>query len=279
MQPGITVLALLCIGVAGTYSDAGQGEKAAGAKFGGLLNPLDSQTRLPGALSEISGLALVGNSSVYAHGDEAATIFELDFQSGKILRTFSLGRPPAIGDFEAIAVRENEVMLITSAGVIHKAALVPRRRSLEFKTLDLRLGRECEIEGFAPAEAGNGFYAACKKSKGRLVIYKWSPEGGAEKAISLKLKGAVPNPGEFRVTEIVNDRKSGTLLVLDSAAGAILEVSKSGKSAGYWKLGGAHPQAEGMALLPDGRIIVADEASQGEGSIGSGRLTLYPPRR
>ncbi len=280
MQPEFRALAIIVAAAVAAHAGAAHGKKRAHADgFGQTLHQAAAPKRLVGALSEISGLAPATPTSVYAHNDEAATIFELDLRSGKILRTFSFGRPAVIGDFEAIAAHDGALSLITSAGVIYEAKPGPRRRTLSFNTVDTGLGGACEIEGFAPAKAGDAFFVACKSSKRRLVVYKWTPQGGAAKAIDLKLDGIVPNPDEFRATDIVNDHKSGTLLILDSSAGAILEVSMTGESAGYWRLGGKHPQAEGLALLADGRLLVADEGKTGRGSIGAGVLTLYPPRR
>lgn len=242
------------------------------------LQPLAAGSPLGGALAEISGLAPAGASSVYAHNDEQATIFELDVRTGTILGSVSLGRPPVIGDFEAIVAQDGAVSLITSKGVIYEATIEPRRRSLRYRATDTGLGRECEIEGFAPVGASGNYFIACKQAGRRLVVYAWSRESGAGKVINLKLGGAVPNPDDFRASDIVHDRKRNSLLVLDSAAGAILEISLTGEFVAYWRLGGLHRQAEGLALLADGGLVVADEGKIGKGALTSAALTLYPPR-
>jgi len=250
-----------------------------GEKFSQTMYPLAEQTRLAGALSEVSGLAPAGKASVYAHNDEQGAVFELDVLSGKTLRTLTLGRPAAIDDFEAIAAKDGALSLITSKGIVYEAMLDGRRSALRYRTIDTGVGSACEIEGFARADARDGYFIACKKSGRRLVVYKWSRKAGARRVIDLPLKRVVPNPDEFRASDIVADPAAGTLLVLDSSAGAILEVSLNGEGVDYWRLGGKHPQAEGLTLLGDGKIVVADEGKTGQGSIGGGALTLYPPRR
>lgn len=280
MQPAREFLAVFApVAIAAFAAAAVSTALAAAGDFSRTLHPAAAQKSLPVSLAEISGLALAGPTSVYAHNDESATIFELDIKSSKILRTFSLGRPPVIGDFEAIAAQDGALSIITSAGVIYEARVDPRRRSQSFSSRATGLGHACEVEGFAPNEAGDGFLIACKQAKRRLVVYEWSPDAGATKIINLKLEGVVPNPREFRAADVVFDHSTGTLLVIDSSAGAILEVSMKGEGVGYWRLGGKHPQAEGLALLADGRLLVADEGSVGKGSIAAGVLTLYPPRR
>jgi uncharacterized protein YjiK len=264
-------------GFAGAAAALAFSAGAAASEPSSILQPLGPARPLDGALVEISGLAPAGGASVYAHTDEAAAIFELDIATGTIVRKFSLGRPAAIGDFEAIVVRGETLALATSDGRILEARLDPRRRALDFRVADTGLGRTCEIEGVAPARADGAYYLACKRAKARLVVYEWSAKDGARKIIDRPLKGLVPNPKDFRAADIVVDRERQTLLVLDPA-GAILEVALSGGSSRYWTLGGDHRQAEGLALLADGRLIVADEGKIGKGRVGKAALTLYPPR-
>ncbi|NWG92769.1 MAG: SdiA-regulated domain-containing protein [Parvularculaceae bacterium] len=249
------------------------------ADVSATLRPEGPPQRLAGALAEISGLAPAGGTHVYAHTDEEAKVFELDVRSGDVVRTFSLGRPAAVGDFEAVVARGGVIALVTSKGVIHEAALSGGARPLAFSAVDTGAGRDCEIEGLAPNPARDGYFLACKRKGRRLVVREWSRKDGLAPAIDMELQGAVPNPKAFRAADIVADQATRSLLVLDSAAGAILEVSLDGEKRGYWRLGGDHPQAEGLALLEDGRLLVADEGKIGEGSLGAGKLTLYPPRR
>jgi uncharacterized protein YjiK len=252
---------------------------ASAAAFSATLEPISPPRALPGALAEISGLAPAGTGRVYAHTDEEARVFEIDVATGAIVDAFTLGRPAAAGDFEAIAARGGTIALISSKGVIHEAALSPGARSLSFRAFDAGTGKSCEIESLAP-DADEGYFLACKRAKNRrLVIYRWSRDGALSKAIDMKLDGAAPNPKDFRAADIIADERTGSLLVLDSAAGAILEISLSGERRGYWRLGGDHAQAEGLALLEDGRLLVAEEGNPGKGSLGKATLTLYPPRR
>jgi len=253
-------------------------EHALGEKFSRSLQPAAAPVRLAGSLAEVSGLAPASTNSVYALGDEQALIFELDARSGKVLRKISFGRPPLVGDFEAIAVRNGHVALITSAGVIYEATLDPRRRALDYRTLDTGLGANCEIEAFAPGRTHDAYFIACKRLDARLIVYEWSPGAGAKTIIDRKLGKLVPNPKDFKATDMVADDRAGSLLILDASAGALLEVSMTGEKLSYWRLGGNHPQAEGLALLSDGALLVADEGKIGKGTITGGALTRYPPR-
>ena len=251
----------------------------AGARnFSATLKPAARLT-LDGALVEISGLAPAGPGRVYTHTDESATVYELDVGSGAIVSTYSLGRPAAAGDFEAIAFKDGVLALVTSSGVIYESGLEPGKRSLAFRAIDTGLGTVCEIEGFAPGKARGGYFLVCKHMENRLVVYEWSRDRGAVRVIDRILRGAVPRPRDFRATDLAVDTARGAFLILDSGAGAILEVSLEGGETRYWRLGGDHRQAEGLALLDDGRLLVADEGKIGEGRIAAAALTLYGPRR
>ena len=81
------------------------------------------QWRLPDRLNEISGLALTSNGRLFAVGDEVAIIYELDYDRGRIVKRFALGKPVVKGDFEGIAVVDDLIYLTTSAGRVYIAAV------------------------------------------------------------------------------------------------------------------------------------------------------------
>lgn len=274
-MPGETaaLCGLLCAAL--TFSSGA----AAEAPLVKVLRPAAAPIRLSGELAEVSGLAPASETSVYAHNDEQATIYEVDIGTGAVLRNHALGRPPPLGDFEALATVGDKAVLITSKGIIHEARLTARDRPLGYRSIDTKLDKACEVEGLSHAGDGETYFIACKHSGRRLVLRRWSEREGASRAIDVKLRDAVPNPKEFRATDLVRDPRSGTLLVLDSAAGAVLEITAQGEKVGYWRLGGDHPQAEGLALMNDGTLIVADEGRIGDGALTTGTLTIYPPRR
>lgn len=263
--------------VIGLVSGADAAKPAAG-EFDKKLLPVSSALRLDSALTEISGLAPDGEGRVYAHNDELGTVYVLDIETGKILRRMTLGRPAVTGDFEAIVADGDAVALITSKGLIYEARLPARGEVMTYEVIDTKVGRECEIEGFAPADDAKSYFITCKNAKSRFVVYNWSKNGGARKVIDLKLAGVVPNPKEFCTADIVIDRETGAFLALDSEKGAILEVSADGKLVDYWRLAGDHPQAEGLAIMPDGGLLVADETKRRDGPASGGLLTRYPAR-
>jgi len=250
----------------------------AGKDFSRRLNPISQEIKLDPALTEISGLADAGGGRVLAHDDERAVVYDLDLRAGRVLRKVAYGAPPVAGDFEAIVAQDGEVSLMTSAGVIYRARADADRMVKNPEIVDMAMGAICETESLAADGAGN-FYLACKEAERRLVVYQWSAANGLRALFRKKLESLAPNPKSFRATDMVYDRATDTLLVLDAGAGALLEVTLSGERAGYWRLGGRHQQAEGLALLSTGELVVADEGKKGKGFSAHGYLTIYPPRR
>ncbi len=70
------------------------------------------------------------------------------------------------------------------------------------------------------------------------------------------------------------DPRTGTLVLVAAREEAIVELSPEGRVLSAFELSkDRHPQAEGIAFGPDGRLYVSDE---GEGH--RARLTVYAPR-
>ena len=61
------------------------------------------QWDLPKSLREVSGLAFTADGRLFAHDDERAIVYQLDYSDGAVVKRFALGDPPDEDDFEAIA--------------------------------------------------------------------------------------------------------------------------------------------------------------------------------
>lgn len=237
-------------------------------------------------LAEISGLAPASATTVFAHNDEYAIIHELDIATGAIVRSFALGKPTIAGDFEAIGVAGQYVYLITSDGKLYEAPIKKHRERARFTVYDTGLADVCEIEGMAVDPHAEVFLLLCKnaaldKKNNRLTIYRWTIANRLEEQkpwLQIPLAEVIPEGSKrknFKASELQRDPKTGNLLILDANAGAILEITAQGGPVAYRALAPhTHSQAEGLALMPGGAIIVGDE-SRGN---ARGRLTVYRPK-
>lgn len=266
--------------------------RAAGLSFalflsacGGQEEEREASYNLPSELTEVSGLAAAGPGSVFTHDDEFAIVYEFRLRDGHILRTFALGQPTIEGDFEGIATANGLVFLVTSDGLIYSAAPGRNGKRVPYHVYDSGVGPRCEVEGLSQAPAAGELLLLCKRLRNdpgdtRLEIYRWRI--GADRAeqrpfLSLPLEAilAENERAEFRPSGIEWDPAKGQLVVVSARNRVVLYLDPSGKLVERKRLSGErHPKTEGIAILPDGTLVLADEGNRTR----EGRLTAYKPK-
>lgn len=246
-----------------------------------LEAPPAQHWRLPKALKEISGLAMNSSGALFAHNDEAAIIFQIDWTEGRFIKTFSFGNPTAKGDFEGLAIIGDRFFLITSMGFIYEAREGANGARKIFNIYDSGLKKKCEVEGLASDPVTGKLFILCKKGynknlKGKLSIFSWDIEQRGKSGspfISIELK----NP---TLPKFIQEMEPTSLEVLPGGSGflvaslknqALLEISILGEIKGWKQLiKKQHPQTEGITISPKGDLIISDEGSPG-------RLAIYAP--
>lgn len=250
--------------------------------------PLDSESlqqwKLPKALKEISGLALTSDDRLFAVGDEAAIVYELDYREGKIIKAFTLGEPAVRGDFEGIAHLESRFYLVTSDGLLYAADEGNKGDNVQFELYNTGLGKRCEIEGLAQDRRANTLLLVCKTSRARipgagLSIFAWSPaikDFLAEPEIAIPERDIAKSLNKKRVNPsgIAVDPESANLYVIAARQRAIIEMKPNGElvDAIILPLKRRHRQAEGIEISSDGKLLIADEGGDKEA-----RLSVYSP--
>ena len=241
-----------------------------------------TQWRLPDRLNELSGLALTRDGRLLTVTDESAIVYELDFQSGRLVKAFAFGNPVVKGDFEGIAVVDDLVYLVTSAGRIYIAAEGADGQRVTFDNYDTELGNLCEIEGLTRSENNSRLYILCKNVRKNsqiknLMIFAWSVEDREllvdeslslpESAIRKKLRVDRLSPSGLTI-----DRNSGNFVVIAARQRALIEISRDGRlvDARNLTLTTRHRQAEGIELTTNGKLLIADE-----GGTHKARLAVY----
>jgi uncharacterized protein YjiK len=229
----------------------------------------DDRWKLPKALNEISGLA-IDHGRLYAHGDEEAVVYQLDPASHRVVSRFALGRPAVRGDFEAITIVEGRVFLTTSDGELFVAPLGEDGASVPYQRYVTGIGRNCEVEGLAWDPGQRTLLFGCKTPRvsaleGRLTVFAWSPTRRAAPTLRLSIpRSQVTGLGREAVypSELMRDAATGHLLLLAARAHAIIELSPAGEVLAVAPIERAwHRQAEGLAIAPDGALLVADEGA------------------
>ncbi len=238
--------------------------------------------QLARGLTEISGLAVASDHSVYAHNDEHGIVYEVALSSGEIISAFALGEPTTRADFEGIAVFDGRIYLVTSSGLVYEAIIGAHRDRVRYNIFDTGAGEFCEIEGIAQGPEPAEFLLICKTArqtalKGRLVIFKWSLVDRLPVVApwtSIPLSGLLTGKERenFRPSAIEWRRQNSSLVVLSARNQLLLNLRQDGTILSKKSLPrAAHPQAEGVAIMPSGELVIADEGTMRT----AGALTVY----
>jgi hypothetical protein len=243
-----------------------------------LAAPPADRWELPKALQEISGLAVDSAGRIFAHDDEQGIIYQLDPATHRVVKRFSFGLPAVRGDFEAMAVVGRQVILTTSDGVLYAGREGRDGESVPYVTQATGVGRECEVEGMVYEAAGRGLLFACKTPRvralvGHVAVLRWSLDrkaldprprifvGLSEITRGLKAQG-------FHPSELVRVPGNGHYLLLSGRQHAIAEITPAGKVVAVAHLRRRdHRQAEGLALAPDGSLLISDEGAGQRGTV------------
>ena len=238
------------------------------------------QWKLPKRLREISGLALTPDERLLAVADEKAVVYELDYQEGKIIKSFTLGDPAVRGDFEGIAVLNDKVWLMTSDGWLFAAKEGPDGGSVRYQKYDTGRGRYCELEGLAQDRVAKTLLLACKETKSKqdeLLISEWSVSNNSiehvrDVAVPVSLITGIIDKKRIHPSGIAIDLQTAERVLIAARQNALVRLAADGtlSEAIILEKKGRHKQAEGIEITRDGRLLIADE-----GGNGRARLAVY----
>lgn len=242
-----------------------------------------AQWIMPAELREISGLTMMPNGHVLAHDDEIGRIYELDPKSGIIVRRFALDGPPH-GDFEGITLVGDDIYLVQSDGQLFKFRLTADGEEAPYQRYDTHLGRECEFEGVAYEADSAWLVLPCKKVatkrlKHDLVFYRLTlpiSDSSRLSVLTIPMADVVGSNGwkEVSPSDIAIDPVTGNYVIVAAQERALIVITPTGQVVRSEPLPPGHEQAEGVAVTPDGVLIVSDEATREPADI-----TLYRWRR
>lgn len=234
------------------------------------------QWALPDALREISGLAVSPDGRLFGHNDEIGVIYEIDFNSERVVKMFALGADEITGDFEGLTITpDGDFWLTDSRGRLLRFREGAADARVDVEAFDSGAGELCEIEGIAYQASEQNLLLACKRMLGRgahrdpSLIVAWEI-GASETREWGRVDGATlaaASVRSFQPSGLEFDRRSGQLLVISANDGAIAEFGPDGAMVAVRALSRRHRQTEGVAILSDGSLILADEGGHGQALI------------
>lgn len=272
----------ICWTTAAACADA-QSTRTLGPALAGYSLGAGDGTRLdlPARLAEISGLAVSSDGRVFAHNDERAEVFQIDPATGAVVKSFSIGQPRLSGDFEGIAIAGTRFFLMTSDGVLHEFEEGEAGANVAYREIDTELGTRCEFEGFEYDARTEALLLACKTPRvrtlrGRLAVVAYSLRENALEAtprllLPLDFLRGAGQRVALSPSGIAIHPQNGNYVIVAGRENLLVEVTREGQLVGVSELARrAHPQAEGIAFLRDGTLLISDERTN------RGLLTRYP---
>ncbi len=227
---------------------------------------------LPASLNEVSGLALSADGRLFAHGDEGGTVATIDYRSGVLIKEFIVGKLTESIDFEGIAIINDTLLMITSAGDLYEFREGSAGEEVEYAIHKMGLEKECEFEGVAYDPAIASVLLACKNVKNEalqdsLVIFRWKLRDTTATgpvltrlAIPLSSVTAPIQSKEMHPSDLAVDPSSGNYVMICAQERALLEITPTGVLVYVRRIDDSHEQAEGLAVTRDSLVIIADEA-------------------
>lgn len=225
-------------------------------------------------LVEISGLVVNDEGKLFAHNDEIGSLFELDPQNGRIRKWFWLGPDRLKGDFEGVAAAGKDFYLVTSDGILYKFYEQPDGRYAQYEKFNTGIPEGTEIEGLCYDPNSNSLLLAEKHGKNKN-LRRFFPYNLKTGKLSLNARFSISlgdlkkfKVNDFSPSDMCYDPNSGHFLVLSSKDKGIVELSSSGKIMAYQELNSDfHRQPEGITILKDGTLLIADEGKGGKGTL------------
>lgn len=257
-------------------------------KADGVLNRYDfgdeKSVKLSRRLKEISGLTTTPDGRLFCHNDEKGFVFELDKNTGKVIKEFYLGSWVVEADFEAIAFAKGRFYLVTSSGYIYEFKEGQNKAPVGYNVYTSGATSRFNVEGACYDPVTNSLLLACKDYPGKnysgyRAVYAFSL---ADYSINEIPRLLIPlskidgryNLDDFHPSGIAYCKRSDTFFIL-SAKGekAIMEMDRFGNVLNVEKLKDKdHRQPEGIVVMPDNDLIIADEADGEEATLTTYKL-------
>lgn len=244
---------------------------------------------LPDGLREVSGIVALDERTLVGVQDEAGALYFVDLRGERPVRRVPFGKH---GDYEGLACVGDTWWVLRSDGVLEQ--VVPHGKGLKVAASHRLVTGHQEYEGLCH-DAANGMLLVLPKDKvgdakaersqrcvygfdlatatlraEPVVVFRVDELVREAEALGLPLPTKITAKGKVRVdlqlrcSEILCVPGSTDLLLLSSLDHLLVRIDRQGHPRAIVPLDPALlVQPEGMAFLPDGRLLVASEGRDG----------------
>ncbi|RYU79272.1 SdiA-regulated domain-containing protein [Hymenobacter persicinus] len=220
--------------------------------------------RMPTALRELSGIAMLPNQRVACIEDQTGTIYIYSLLSQRIEQTIAFG--PA-GDYEDIVQVGKDWFILRSDGTLF------RRSGTKTTTYATGLSTANNPEGLAYDAATKSLLVACKGAAGvggpdqMRAVYRLDPSTFHQSVKPVYLLSVAQVQAtnaainRFAPSAIAIQPQTGHLFIAAASGNALLELDAQGHILHADKLPrNLFPQPEGLSFASNGDLYISSEA-------------------
>lgn len=266
MKKIILGILTLILGVVITFSFT---EKSSKVNIDNTDYKILQKWELPKVLNEVSGIAWIGGDLIACIQDEDGQIFIYNLKTSKLVDEISFGGG---GDYEGIAVVEDDAYVLRSDGVIFKISkFLSQNPQVRKHVTEINQLPGIEIEGICADPQKNRLLLAVKNRKDspeqkEVYSVNLSPENSEDKLLftidfSDPIFKNIKGKQKFMPGEIAIHPQTGEFYILDGSKPKILITEKDGTSKELLMLRlQDFGNPEGLTFSPEGDLYISNEA-------------------
>lgn len=227
-----------------------------------------SQWRLPGFLSEASGLARVDENYLLSHNDEKGKVYRIRLEDIQIDKIAQIGKPSLHADFEGVAIDGQTVYLSNSGGIVYRLGSFSfdgEDQVVEAEKIDTDLKAACELEGLHYLDGY--LLLPCKSPidnvyRKHLTVFEHHLASGRTDVRFSIHEDDIAGLGNTDATAI--DFHDGVYYII-SGRNLVLVNAEDLSTVAYKLRKKFHDRPEGLAIMADGSLYIVDDSNGGDG--------------
>jgi len=238
---------------------------------------INNTWELPDVLDEISGISWLKDGTIASVQDEDGIIFIYNLKQNKIVERIEFA---GSGDYEGIAVNNNDAYVLRSDGTIYEISNF-RSKSRTVQTFKTDFSAKNNLESLTLNSKNNSLIIAPKDRdikddfKGLYQIPITSKSMDATPQIKINMNDGAFNSYKkkkayktFSPSDIAIHPKTGKYYILDGKNPKLLILDKDGTIEKVYKLDkNQFAQPEGITFSPDGTLYISNESGNNPASI------------